>query len=409
MAESGRVKLIVLGAGASFGASRNGGLPCPLVNQILATAANAGITGSKYADRANAELDAELGKLGKSQAEIAQILGLPQQKDHLDVLRAFVKEQLGISEAQYQDPLDFEKLFALVEAQLLGYHGLLKLAGVTPKGPSSSDVLEMQFMLVLCGSILATTRDVQCEYHAALAEWLTPGDAVASFNYDLLIDRALRNTGRWFADDGYGLAFHRIGARLASDVSWRPPKATASYVKLWKPHGSLNWLYPVDSWESVVHLDLHGRPRRDIPALMYCLEDMDPQFEEHHPLYEWWERYEHQTEDYTYDLHSVIVPPTIAKPYRSFEPFIGPIWASILRSLIVDCEELFLIGYSIRPDDARSWWLFRKAASESQSLKRIVVVDPSDTVFERAVEAFSPRKVVRGPTTIESFARSLRG
>jgi hypothetical protein len=108
-----------------------------------------------------------------------------------------------------------------------------------------------------------------------------------------------------------------------------------------------------------------------------------------------------------YDLHSVIVPPTLSKPYRAFERLIGTVWAKMLLTLLKLTEELFLVGYSIRPDDARTWWLFRKVGAESESLKRIVVVDPSDAVYERACAAFGAARVERGPRTLESFANDL--
>jgi hypothetical protein len=401
------MRTVVLGAGASYGASKNAGFPCPLVSGILSTAQKAGLTSATYGEAADSQLESELLSEGTSLEAVHKALGSPPRVDHLYALRAFVEEQFGLTESTYDLGVDFERLFSMVEAELLGYHGLLKHLGKPPKGPSAPDVLEMQFMLVLCGSILAALRDVRCTHHDAIAQWLRKGDAVVSFNYDTLIDRSLRGRGSWFPDDGYGLRFHRHGLRKGDGVTWRAARETASDVTLLKPHGSMNWLYPVDSWESMMHLDLHGRPHKDVPPVIYCLDDLEAQFEKDHPLYEWWGRYDHEAADYIYDLHSLIVPPMLSKPYRNLDAMIGPIWAQLLLRLLTRTTELYLIGYSIRPDDARSWWLFRKVASEATSLKTIVVIDPSDEVYERVKSALKPRDVVRGPRTIGEFASQL--
>ena len=92
----------------------------------------------------------------------------------------------------------------------------------------------------------------RCSIHQRFAAALEPGDTVVSLNADLLMDEALRATGRWFEADGYG-----TGAFLTSSVmsrlGWRPVKLPATAVEeiapnhgrsgvlLLKPHGSLNW------------------------------------------------------------------------------------------------------------------------------------------------------------------------
>jgi hypothetical protein len=380
---------------------------CPLVNDILSTAYSVGLVDPNFAAKADAATADLMQQTGSDMKAIDDFRDMPHES-HLAILRRFVEEQLGIAPSELATAsIDFEKLFSLIEAELLGIHGLGRLIGSVGSGVSPADVLEMQFMLVLCGSIIAATRDLECDYHNAIANWLTPQDHIISFNYDLLIDRALRTRGDWFPDNGYGVTFHRLGARKYDDVVWRRPLRREASVVLLKPHGSLNWLYPRDSWETVFHRDLRGGKVRQGPNLLFCLDEIYPNFERDHPVYEWWERYDYKYRGYMYDLHSVIVPPTLSKPYRAFERLIGTVWAKMLLTLLKLTEELFLVGYSIRPDDARTWWLFRKVGAESESLKRIVVVDPSDAVYERACAAFGAARVERGPRTLESFANDL--
>jgi hypothetical protein len=76
-----------------------------------------------------------------------------------------------------------------------------------------------------------------CSKHRKLAESLRRGDIVFSFNYDLLMDNALRNS-RKLTDDGYVVPFQ------ASDgQEWSRPDNASSDVTLFKLHGSMNWLH----------------------------------------------------------------------------------------------------------------------------------------------------------------------
>jgi hypothetical protein len=135
---------------------------------------------------------------------------------------------------------------------------------------------------------------------------------------------------------------------------------------------------------------------------------MHADFERDHPLYEWWGRYEyHDPTGMAFDMYSLIVPPAITKPYRDLEPIVGHLWAFMLNDLVQPDTTLYLIGYSMRPADLRSRWLFRKAA-ERGGIKKVVVVDPSDDVFDRVSEVFRGTRIERGPRGIREFAASLR-
>lgn len=80
-----------------------------------------------------------------------------------------------------------------------------------------------------------------CRFHESLATVAQPGDCFISFNYDCLLDRAVKTQGgrRWSADTGYG--FDVGGATNAwqdhSGVGRLPIKP----IRILKPHGSLNW------------------------------------------------------------------------------------------------------------------------------------------------------------------------
>ena len=398
-------RCVILGAGASYGASKQGALRCPLVTGILPSAQALGLFEPGFAAARHAKLRAALLAAGATPDTLPA--AMLDDDQHLEVLTTFIRTHFGVEPKDFGTKLvDFERLFALTEAELLGWHGLLRAKGKRPISASPSDVLGMQIRLVLCGTLIAATGDLRCDYHDVIARWLSRGDTVISFNYDLLMDRSLLSTGEWFRDDGYGIRFHKHGSRAAvpDGVVWRDPLRTASKVPLLKPHGSLNWLYPRNSWDSVMNMSLHG-PLNCVPPLyLFCLDDMYPRFDEDYPAYEWWERYEFDEDGFTFDLHSLIVPPSTSKPYRDFEPFMGPIWGSAISALLESVTELYLVGYSLREDDIRSHHMLRQAVAESDVLERIVLIAPSLETLARAKELFAPKTVEHLCDTIEQFA-----
>lgn len=139
------------------------------------------------------------------------------------------------------------------------------------------------------------------------------------------MDVALGLRGDWAMNDGYGLNFARIGRHAGEGVEWRIPLQTDSAIALYKLHGSLNWLYCRDPSHQL-NLDLHGRTAIRASEALYCLDGMKRDFRGDHPVYEWWARYEHEEDDFIFDLHSLIVPPSVTKAYRSVEMFLGDLW-----------------------------------------------------------------------------------
>jgi hypothetical protein len=401
------MRVVVLGAGASFGSSHWQVARAPLVDRFFSVADDHGLLDTAFAEGHMEDLKGEVARTGGDWSVLERFMGGPLE-GHLAALKSFVHEQLGVPPDNLSTaPVNIERLFGLIEAELLGRVGYDLLRGAPPT-TSPPDVLEQQLYLVICGTLIASTNDVRCDYHRALAAWLEPGDVLISFNYDLLADRALADRGDWWINDGYGLQFHRVGRWSGDSGEWRVPLDTDSRIRLLKPHGSLNWLYCRDPRESVHHISLRGGKERPAPPILYCLEDMHGDFPDDFPLFEWWARYEHDDDDgYSFDLHSLIVPPSITKQYRNFEPLIGSTWATALDILLNAATELYFVGYSLRPEDLRSWWLFRKAAEEAARLEDIMVVDPSEDVLARVAEAFAGRRVVHAANTLADVVGNL--
>ena len=80
----------------------------------------------------------------------------------------------------------------------------------------------------------------ECDFHQTLVSALESGDAVISFNYDCLIDQAMKTNGgrRWHPEDGYGF---EVATGADSWQHWGSGPDAKKPIKLLKLHGSLNW------------------------------------------------------------------------------------------------------------------------------------------------------------------------
>ena len=73
-----------------------------------------------------------------------------------------------------------------------------------------------------------------CKHHAALVlNTLRKNDVIISFNYDCVIDYALKRhgKGKWHARYGYGLKLGPRGSRLSGDQYWQPEGGSASKLE----------------------------------------------------------------------------------------------------------------------------------------------------------------------------------
>jgi hypothetical protein len=262
------------------------------------------------------------------------------------VVDAVVKDVVESFGANFK--LTLEEYFTHVEALLMG--GAL----LTPSSKKYSAArLKEKRRNLLDGlsAVLEESADVtkrtspavvhRCGYHDALVAALSPPDTIISFNYDCVIDHALRSTDRpvWSAKYGYGFPKPaRIDSGTAS--AWSSPNAPTAQndtIRLLKLHGSLNW--------------------QALPT------DDDKPIKFRQRLYK-----QHGSKTYE------IIPPEFLKEVQR-QPF-ETIWAraaSALRSAHV----LALVGFSFPPTDQLVEALFRMALEDNRSLKRLIIVNPS--------------------------------
>lgn len=194
-----------------------------------------------------------------------------------------------------------------------------------------------------------------CGYHSAIARCLNPKDTIVTFNYDCVMDDALRRigAGKWSAQ--YGYCFSNP-ARVTGYEVWSAndaPTGLNSSVNLLKLHGSLNWR-PLPSGDAD-EIRLRERPYK-------------------------------QAGDKEYEL----VPPENAKRLDG-RPTLRRLWANAELALR-RAEVLALVGFSFTPTDLHVDSLFRLAMGRNTRLKRVVIVNPNPD-HRRAIRAVLARKL----------------
>ena len=219
-------------------------------------------------------------------------------------------------------------------------------------------------------------RGAICPHYLQLAQLVRPGDALITLNWDTQLDRALRDTGRWFADDGYGISFLRI-----FENGWRAPAPdTQSEILYFKLHGSMNWLLNWMTYEESGRLVIPVSDERDPLRPLCFVGGASP--------YETWD--DGQRTALTpfsfpyFPKHpidglptmSALILPVHVKSYAAFEDFLKPIWEGAERAL-AEASEWVIAGYSFPETDRPVAELIRRTYSTD---KAVWIIDP----FSRA-------------------------
>ncbi|MEQ9095370.1 MAG: hypothetical protein RIE32_03815 [Phycisphaerales bacterium] len=208
-----------------------------------------------------------------------------------------------------------------------------------------------------------------CSHHAMLvAKSMLKQDTVISFNYDCLLDFALKRygDGKWNAHYGYGLNLGPRGSAITGDEYWQPTTRAdeADTIKVYKLHGSLHFqLVEGRGRKSRSKMNLKQRP------------------------------YTRQAGE---NMRFTILPPESQKAYDT-GVFRG-LWQGAAHALN-KAEQIVLIGYSLPVTDMHATALFR--TSVSKKLKSLVVVNPDRTARRRCREVF--KRSMQPSTRVVSF------
>jgi len=335
-------RVVVLGAGATRGASTVGDKLClPPLNADFFTQLQR-ITSPKHS-----------GKVGKVVSDLVDLFG-PNFS------------------------LTMEEYFTQLESMAT----MSRLAPVKGRTFSPSEIREKRDRLMSAlAAVLEESTDVSrkasavCEHHAAIINRLQRQDTIISFNYDCVMDHALRRTarGKWSAQYGYCFP---SPSRLEGYENWNaddPPRGANQSINLLKLHGSLNWQLPSGETAATDSIRLKQR------------------------LYE-----QNGTPRFT------IIPPEFVKTIDQ-DPNFEALWRNAERA-IRGAEVIALVGFSFTPTDLHVESLFRIALAKS-NLKTLIIANPSASdrrrirsVFARPLEKDC---IVRQYDYLSDFAKHL--
>lgn len=192
-----------------------------------------------------------------------------------------------------------------------------------------------------------------------IEKFVAPDTTIITFNYDLILDKKLYATGKWYPHDGYGFAANV--PELVAD------KLSVSDLKLLKLHGSLNWKEKHPIWNPFEFIWADDQGNLFFPG--YLKEPDVPSF-----VYQGT-----HGEQYAWMLPSWI------KGFHT--PELLEVWRKA-SSALAAAEEIMVVGYSLPEQDAAAVTLLN---SVDYSKKDFIIVDPRAKDYE---EKYS--RIVRG-------------
>jgi len=293
-----RTTVVILGAGASRGASF--------------------VPTSRLAPPVDADFFTQLAKLPLSEAGARLI--------------EFVREEYG-----YELGLSMERFFSDAD-YTTRFHSELKV----DRGPRIRRYERaLGDFYLAAGEILSQTTAQDCEFHKLIAKRVQVGDTILSFNYDTIMDRALKDSAgnRWNPNSGYAFAPEGGVEKWRTITPGQPPKGSIELLKL---HGSLNWRKISEARFSLIQREVADR-----------------------------------------SLKGVIVPPTWFKKLDAY-PF-RDIWKRA-RLRLRKARALITIGYSVPPTDTYSQALLKVEVGAESALDVLAVANPDRGARARFVD-----------------------
>ncbi|HZM04960.1 MAG TPA: hypothetical protein VFC44_18320 [Candidatus Saccharimonadales bacterium] len=225
---------------------------------------------------------------------------------------------------------------------------------------------------------------LRCNYHEKLAGMLEhgnenfPKDVILSFNYDCIMDEALKAKARkrWDAARGYGCNV-TVGADFWHNHAGPGRNATFS-IQLLKLHGSLNW-------KRTLPTAAPNPPTDGIELRANPYESTDRS-----PL--------------------EIVPPVWNKAVGE-DPVLTAIWKAA-RQALRDGGVMIVVGYSVPDTDLLSQSLLHVAPTENGNMiSNLIIINPDPGARRKLVEilrnALGAQSRVLHLNTLKDFAKQL--
>ncbi|HVP07572.1 MAG TPA: hypothetical protein VMS71_06985, partial [Candidatus Acidoferrum sp.] len=192
---------------------------------------------------------------------------------------------------------------------------------------------------------------IENHYLTLLQRLTLPGDEpppIISLNYDIIVD----NTLLLLAERQNRFGFPDYGCDIATESYRQPPK----FGKIYKLHGSMNWLYCPACQRLDIGTSRSGRGTVKVLDMIYA--------EEQHAGGDLQERYGchgSPCRDCRAYVSAVMISPTHLKDYRN--PHISQVWYLAERALR-QAERAIIAGYSMPWDDVDVIYLLKRGLGE---------------------------------------------
>ncbi len=293
--------------------------------------------------------------------------------------------------------IDIEELYSEIEANLKLHTGKLS--------PDRTFAFKSytQLVFIFSSVINEIQNGPRSKTHSELAKRLTSQDVVITFNWDTLMDRALRHETDWTTDEGYGFTPKSI----YRDTWAAPVQSKKQMPKLIKLHGSVNWLsgYPMSPEEDIELMQeaapgtvwiyestirpyscYAGRYMSGYQEFSYgyyppnILDDPGKRPPEGfvtmrmRPKFPWMP--EGEADDKGLVSIPLIIPPVKEKNYDGYGVLFENLWETA-QSSIKDAVHIIIIGYSFPKTDFKSNSLFLKAFSSRGNIPFVTILDPN--------------------------------
>ncbi|MFQ5870239.1 MAG: hypothetical protein ACE5JC_10090 [Candidatus Zixiibacteriota bacterium] len=268
--------------------------------------------------------------------------------------------------------------------------------------------LYQELVLLFAQTVNNLSMGDSCRNYKAVVDRITPEDTLITFNWDVILDRVLWESGRWDPGEGYGISFGYI-----LDGTWQPSESREmkSELKLLKLHGSTNWLEPY------VAFDLRDGRRKWIfrpgtASVPVCYVNCDTDLPSYHDMYTPGGPFcygfppNHPELPESGYLYPMIVAPSLIKYYEDLP--LSHLWAEATQRLRRS-GHIVVVGYSFPPTDKMAWDLIREAATVPGRRLNITLVGPApEPVAERLKERLVGAVELRiRHETFEDFAKAF--
>ena len=217
-----------------------------------------------------------------------------------------------------------------------------------------------------------------------------------TFNHDLVIEKAIDGTVAmnrysfvpWNLFSAYGLNFpeERFASKRGGIKFVFDSDGGSRSIKVFKLHGSLNWVYPVRSVDDA--RNVFRRPRGDLR----CVNDK--------AIYRTLNLVGEQRSQ---PLQPLIVPPVYEKSDQ-IAHLLKPIWVSA-QDAIASADELIVFGYSLPDADIPAKGLIRRGFFQNNDLQLIHVIDIDPNIASK-FSSYMGAPAMRHYRTVKDFCRT---